>query len=118
MADTRYYAAMLAYLQQRPDIAAREASAALAADPRHARAANILGASLASLRQRDQARAAFVRALVLDPRAPATYANLATLEQEVGNHDEARRLYVEALTIDPANEGARQGLAALLSTQP
>ena len=118
LADTRYYAAMLAYLQQRPDIAAREASAALAADPRHARAANILGASLASLRQRDQARAAFVRALVLDPRAPATYANLATLEQEVGNRDEARRLYVEALTIDPANEGARQGLAALLSIQP
>ena len=118
LADTRYYAAMLAYLQQRPDIAAREASAALAADPRHARAANILGASLASLRQRDQARAAFVRALVLDPRAPATYANLATLEQEVGNRDEAQRLFVEALTIDPANEGARQGLAALLSTQP
>ena len=59
-----------------------------------------------------------MRALVRDPRAPATYANLATLEQEVGNRDEARRLYVEALTIDPANEGARQGLAALLSIQP
>ena len=70
------------------------------------------------VRQRDQARAAFVRALVLDPRAPATYANLATLEQEVGNRDEARRLYVEALTIDPANEGARQGLATLRSTPP
>lgn len=118
LADTRYYTAMLAYLQQRPDIAAREASAALAADPRHARAANILGAALASLRQRDQARAAFVRALVLDPRAPATYANLATLEQEVGNRDEALRLFVEALTIDPTNEGARQGLATLRSTLP
>jgi len=118
LADTRYYAAMLAYLQQRPDIAAREAAAALAADPRHARAANILGASFASLRQREQARTAFTRALALDPRAPATYANLATLEQEAGNRDEARRLFVEALTIDPTNDGARQGLTALLASQP
>ena len=118
LADTRYYAAMLAYLQQRPDIAAREASAALTADPRHARAANILGASFASLRQREQARAAFTRALALDPRAPATYANLATLEQDAGNRDEARRLFVEALTIDPTNDGARQGLAALTTAQP
>jgi spermidine synthase len=118
LADTRYYAAMLAYLQQRPDIAAREATAALAADPRHARAANILGASLASLRQREQARAAFVRALALDPRAPATYSNLATLEQDAGNLDEARRLFVEALTIDPTNDGARQGLATLLARRP
>jgi tetratricopeptide (TPR) repeat protein len=118
LADTRYYAAMLAYLQQRPDIAAREAAAALAADPRHARAANILGASFASLRQREQARAAFVRALGLDPRAPATYANLAMLEQDAGNRDEARRLFVEALTIDPTNDGARQGLSALVASQP
>jgi len=118
LADTRYYAAMLAYLQQRPDIAAHEASAAMTADPRHARAANILGASFASLRQREQARAAFTKALALDPRAPATYANLATLEQDAGNRDEARRLFVEALTIDPTNDGARQGLAALTTAQP
>jgi spermidine synthase len=118
LADTRYYSAMLAYLQQRPDIAAREASAALAADARHARAANILGASLASLRQREQARAAFLKALALDPRAPATYANLATLEHDAGNLDEARRLFVEALTIDPNNDGARQGLAAVTAALP
>ena len=85
MPPTRYYSATLAYMQQRPDIAIREAEAALAIDPAYARAQNVLGAALAGVGQRDRARAAFVSALRLDPREPATYSNLATLEMEAGN---------------------------------
>jgi spermidine synthase len=110
-ASTRYYSATLAYLQQRPDVAAVEAQAALALDPSYARAQNVLGAALAGLGQRDGARTAFLAALRLDPRDPATYSNLATLEMEAGNVDAARRLFAEALTLDPSNTIAREGLA-------
>ena len=92
-ASTRYYSAALAYMQQRPDIAIREAEAALAIDPAYARAQNVLGAALAGVGQRDRARAAFVSALRLDPRDPATYSNLATLELEAGNVGAARQLF-------------------------
>jgi spermidine synthase len=110
-ASTHYYSATLAYMQQQPDIAIREAEAALAIDPRHGRAQNVLGAALAGLGQRDRARAAFQTALTLDPRDPATYSNLATLEMEAGNVNAARRLFAEALILDPANAVARDGLA-------
>ncbi|MCC7180433.1 MAG: fused MFS/spermidine synthase [Acidobacteria bacterium] len=114
-AVTRYYAATLAYLQQRPEVAVREAEAALALDPSHARAQNILGAALAGLGQRDRARAAFTASLAADPRDPATYSNLATLELESGNTAAAQRYFAEALTIDPTNTVARDGLAAVLA---
>ena len=114
-ASTRYYSAALAYMQQRPDIAIREAEAALAIDPAYARAQNVLGAALAGVGQRDRARAAFVSALRLDPRDPATYSNLATLEMEAGNVGAARRLFAEALTLDPSNAVAREGLTRALT---
>jgi len=114
-AATHYYAATLAYLQQRPDVAIREAEAALAADPSHARAQNILGAALAGVGQRDRARAAFTAALASDPRDPATYSNLAALELESGNTAAAHRYFAEALTIDPSNTVARDGLATVLA---
>jgi spermidine synthase len=114
-AATHYYTATLAYLQQRPDVAIREAEAALAADPSHARAQNILGAALAGVGQRDRARAAFTAALASDPRDPATYSNLAALELESGNTSAAHRYYAEALTIDPSNTVARDGLATVLA---
>jgi spermidine synthase len=110
-ASTHYYSAALAYMQQRPDIAIREAEAALAIDPGHARAQNVLGAAFAGMGERDKARAAFRASLTLDPRDPATYSNLATLEMEAGNLTAARRLFAEALTLDPANTVARDGFA-------
>ena len=114
-AVAHYYAATLAYLQQRPDIAIREAEAAVAADGLHAKAQNVLGASFASLGQRDRARAAFSASLQSDPHDAATYSNLATLEMEAGNVPQARRYFAEALTLDPTNEIARQGLATALA---
>jgi spermidine synthase len=113
-ASTHYYAAALGFLQGRMDVAIREAETALAADPSHARARNILGAALAGVGQRDRARAAFTQSLQADPRDAATYSNLATLELEVGNAAAARRYFAEALTIDPDNRIAREGLASIL----
>jgi spermidine synthase len=110
---TRYYSATLAFMQQRPDIAVREAEAALAIQPDYPLAHNVLGAALAGLGQRERARAAFEAALQSDPRDPATHSNLATLELEAGNVEAARRHFAEALMLDPANAIARDGLARL-----
>jgi len=80
-----------------------------------AKAQNVLGASFASLGQRDRARAAFSASLQSDPHDPAAYSNLATLEMEAGDLPRARRYFAEALTLDPTNEIARQGLATVLA---
>ncbi|MDO8679778.1 MAG: fused MFS/spermidine synthase [Acidobacteriota bacterium] len=108
-----YYAASLFFLKDRPDQALQAARNAVSLDPNHAKALNLIGASLASMGQHDQARQAFTASIAADPREPGTYTNLATLELQTGNPDRARRYFAEALTIDPTNEAARQGLAAL-----
>jgi spermidine synthase len=110
-----YYAAALFFIQQRPADTLREARLAVSADPANAKAHNLVGASLASLGQRDQARAAFEASLKADPRDPGTYTNLATLELQGGNVARARQFFAEALTIDPSLESARQGLLSLSS---
>jgi spermidine synthase len=112
-ATTHYYAAALAFLQQRPQQAIHDAEAALRIEPDHARARNILGAALAGLGERDKARAAFTASINADPRDPATYSNLATLELESGNRGAAQRYFAEALVLDPTNAVAREGLASL-----
>jgi tetratricopeptide (TPR) repeat protein len=111
LAAAHYYSATLAFMQQRPDVAIREAEAALALDPQYALAHNVHGAALASVGQRDRARTAFQASLRADPRDPATYSNLATLEMESGNFEAARRAFAEALILDPSNAVARDGLA-------
>jgi spermidine synthase len=111
---THYYAATLHFLQDRSQQAVLEADAALAVDPRHAKALNLKGAVLAQAGQRDRAREAFEASLRLDPREPATYNNLATLELETGNRDRARQLFAEALTVDPESTTAREGLLSIL----
>ncbi|MGH9385364.1 MAG: fused MFS/spermidine synthase [Vicinamibacterales bacterium] len=112
---THYYAAALAFLRDRPADTLREAQLAVSADPGNARAHNLVGAGLASLGQRDQARAAFEASLKADPRDAGTYTNLATLELQGGNVARARQFFAEALTIDPSSESARQGLLSLTS---
>ncbi len=107
---SHYYAAALFFLQQRPAETLREAQLAVAADPSNAKAHNLVGASLASLGQRDQARVAFQASLKADPRDPGTYNNLAVLELQGGNVSRARQYFAEALTIDPTSTTAQQGL--------
>ena len=109
-----YYASTLAFLQDRPDQALREARATVALDPGHAKAHNLIGACLAGLGQRDQARSAFLASLKADPRESGTYINLATLELQSGNRTAAIRHFAEALTVDPNNTSARDGLTSIL----
>ncbi len=108
-----YYAASLFYLQNRHDMALRAARNAVAIDPTHAKAHNLIGACLASMGQPDAARAAFETSIKADPREPGTYTNLATLELQSGNRDRARRYFSEALTVDPLSQPARDGLASI-----
>ena len=108
-----YYAASLFFLKNRPDQALQAARNAVSFEPNHAKALNLIGASLASMGQHDQARPAFTASIAADPREPGTYTNLATLEMQTGNRGRARRYFAEALTLDPANEAARQGLASI-----
>jgi spermidine synthase len=107
---SHYYAAALLFIQQRPADTLREARLAVTADPSNAKAHNLVGASLASLGDRDRARAAFEASLKADPKDPGTYTNLATLELQEGNVARARQYFAEALTIDPTSTTARQGL--------
>jgi spermidine synthase len=111
-----YYSAALLFMENRTDLAVTEARRVLAVNPTHAKAQNLLGACLANLGQRDQARSAFQASIAADPRDPATYANLATLELQSGNRDLAARYFAEALTVDPSSEAARRGLAVSRST--
>jgi spermidine synthase len=108
-----YYSAALLFMEARLDLALKEARQVVAINPSHARAHNLIGASLASMGQREQARQAFQTSLQADPRDPATYTNLATLELEAGNSQLARRYFADALTLDPASSTAREGLAKL-----
>jgi spermidine synthase len=110
---SHYYSAALLFMEQRIDLALSEAQQVVALNPRHARAQNLVGASLATLGQSDRARTAFRASIEADPRDPSAYTNLATLELRSGNQDLARRYFAEALTLDPANAAAREGLAGL-----
>jgi tetratricopeptide (TPR) repeat protein len=111
---SHYYAATLAYLQNRPDQALRSAQTAVALDPTNAKAHNLVGACLASLGNRNEARKAFEASLKADPREPGTYINLATLELQSGNRDRAVQYFSEALAIEPTNGSATEGLQTAL----
>jgi spermidine synthase len=110
-AGSHYFAAALQFLEGDLESATMAARAALAIDPRHGKAQNLMGAIQATKGDTSAARTAFNAALTLDPRDPITYQNLALLELNTGNAAAAARLYAEALSLDPASETARQGLA-------
>jgi spermidine synthase len=110
---SHYYAASLFFLQNRPQLALQAARNAVAIDPTHAKAHNLVGAALASMGQNDAARTAFETSIKADPREPGTYTNLATLELQSGNRRLAERYFAEALTIDPSAQAAREGLNSI-----
>ena len=89
----------------------------LGVNPQNAKAHNLLGACLASLGQRDQARDAFQASITANPRDPATYSNLATLELEAGNRDRAakylRRSAHDRPTLRVGARGSRGNLTKL-----
>jgi Flp pilus assembly protein TadD len=109
-AGSHYFAAALQFLVGDLSAAEAAARAALAIDPRHGKAQNLLGAIYATKGDAGAARAAFDKALALDARDPATYQNLALLELNAGNPATAARLYAEASSLDPDSVAAKQGL--------
>ncbi len=115
---TRYYAATLQFLAGRTEAAVSEARALAQANPRHAKAHNLLGAALATSGQRDLAREAFLLALKIDPRDSTTYTNLALLELEAGNRAAGLQRLAEALTLDPASTAAREAFARERANTP
>ena len=108
---TRYYTATLLFMEGRTEAAVSEARGLAQANPRHAKAHNLLGAALATSGQRDLAREAFLVSLEIDPRDPASYTNLALLELEGGNRVAGLQRLAEALTLDPASPAAREAFA-------
>ena len=67
-------------VDQALQLALQAARNAVAIDPAHAKAHNLIGACLANLGRRDEARTAFETSIKADPREPGTYTNLANLE--------------------------------------
>lgn len=114
----RYYSATLRFLEGRADLAASEARALVVASPGHARGQNLLGAALATLGRRDEAREAFQASLRIDPRDASTYTNLALLEIEGGNTAAGLQRLAEALTLDPTSVSARDAYTRALAAQP
>ena len=97
--------------------AARDGEAALAIDPRHARARNLVGAARARLGDADGARRAFREAIAAAPDDPAPDVNLGTLALEAGDTRGAIAHFSDALAMDSHSPAAREGIAAALELE-
>jgi spermidine synthase len=104
---TRYYTASLYFLDGQIDQAIAEARLLVAANPRHSRGYNLLGAALATAGRREGARDAFLASLKAEPLDPATYTNLGLLELEGGNRAAGLQRLAEAIVLDPTATTAR-----------
>jgi spermidine synthase len=109
--DGRYFRATALLLRGRTDDAAAEARQLLTANPRSAKAQNLLGVACANAGRRDCARAAFEASVRLNPRDVSAYVNLGLIDLESANASSAAEYFAEALALDPASAGARSGLA-------
>lgn len=104
---TRYYTASLYFLDGQIDQAIAEARLLVAANPRHSRGYNLLGAALATAGRREGARDAFLASLKAEPLDPSTYTNLGLLELEGGNRAAGLQRLAEAIVLDPTATAAR-----------
>ena len=108
----------MAFLEGRPDDAARLAREGAIAHSRVARDAarfqTLLGAASASLGRRDAARSAFEAAMAISPRDPVSYTNLGLLDLDAGAPQSAIGRFAEALILDPSSTVALNGLAQAL----
>jgi tetratricopeptide (TPR) repeat protein len=100
--------------QETPEPIARAVAVAAEPPPSHAYGAYREGLRLAALPGRaDEARAAFERALALDPTLAAAHTNLGLLAHAAGRRDEARAAFERALALDAAQPEARYNLGNL-----
>ena len=112
-----YYSAALLFIEGRTELALKEAQAVIAGNPGHAKAQNLAGACLASLGQRDQARAAFRASLAADPQGSGDLLKPGNARATGRQPRAGRQYFAEALTVDPTSETARAGLADLSRSQ-
>jgi tetratricopeptide (TPR) repeat protein len=94
-----------------PAVEARAVAAA--PPPAHAFGAYRDGLRLAAVGRTDEARAAFERALALDPTLAAAHTNLGLLAHAEGRADEARAAFERALALDATQPEARYNLGNL-----
>jgi spermidine synthase len=109
--DSRYYHATALLLGGRTDEAANDVRRLLAANPRHAKAQNLLGVACATAGQRDCARTAFEASIRLNPREASAYVNLGLMYLQAADPVVAADYFGEALALDPASAAAKDGLA-------
>jgi spermidine synthase len=109
--DSHYYHATALMLRGRATEAADEARRIVAANPRHAKAQNLLGVACATAGERDCATKAFEASIRLSPREASTYVNLGLLYLDKADPETASDYFAEALALDPASPAAKDGLA-------
>jgi spermidine synthase len=115
--ETWYYSAVLSFLNDQLPQAIGFAERAVAMNPSHVLAHNLIGSAHARMGNRDRAREAFRTSLERNPQESSTYTNLGLLELEGGNLDLASSYFAEALTLDPSDELARENLSVATETK-
>jgi spermidine synthase len=113
--ESRYYQATSLFLAGQTQEALEQVRQLVAGNPGHARAQNLLGASCATLGDRQCAESAFKASIRANPRDPSTYVNLGTFYLQSGNLG-AADMFAEALALDPTSASARSGLAQARET--
>lgn len=110
---------LAAALVERGDAAAalEHAKAAAALRPDDAKVFATLGTALARSGRPDEARAAYLRGLQIDPDSVLAHLGLAVLAAEQGRRDDARQAYAEVLRRDPAHAKAHAGLGFVLASE-
>ena len=78
--DGHYYRATALLLRGQTEEAAADARRLLAANPRHAKAQNLLGVACANAGRRECAASAFEASIRVNPRDPSAYVNLGLLQ--------------------------------------
>ncbi|MDD5557897.1 MAG: tetratricopeptide repeat protein [bacterium] len=105
--------------------AGRFEEAARALDPlpfgtgphRNPEAFTLHGVALLKAGRMEEAAAAFLRALSLDPRSVAARNNLAALYRMTGRRDDAVREWEEVLRVEPGNEIALKNLESVRAAE-
>ena len=109
-ARTYYYAATARFMRGAFADALVEARRSVRADDADADALNLMGAAMASLGKREDAKKAFEAALQRAPQDASIYVNLGLLALDSGDARRGEKLFAGALALDPSSDPALQGL--------
>jgi protein O-GlcNAc transferase len=102
-ADALYFLAQINCRQDRLGDGIALARRAVAIDPRHARAHNLLGLALSRTGHMHEALASFDAAVAADPALADAHGNRADVLAELGRKPEAVAGYDRAIALDPAS---------------